>query len=245
MTHRPAGPRSPHRAPRPTPDPRFPRHSAVWQRVSARTPPGEVAHDLQHVLRVYRWCVALAPEAGADPDLCGVAGLVHDLVAVPKQLADRPLGGERSAEAARTLLPDLLYTPDEVEVVVDAVATHSWSRGLPPRSPVGIVLQDADRLDALGAIGALRNAAVCQAMAAAEPWVAAQARALTHPLDPLGRTPRALHDRVWALDHWKVKLLRLRDGMHLPSARAEAARRHAWMEGFLEQLGTELPPTAP
>lgn len=220
-------------------DARFPRHTAVWERVCRQTPRAEVAHDLQHVLRVYGWCLALADEAGADPDLCGVAGLVHDLVAVPKHLADRPLGGERSAEAARTLLPGLDYSLGEVETVVDAVATHSWSRGLPPRSAVGMVLQDADRLDALGAIGALRNAAVCQAMAHAEPTVGLHARALMHPTDPLGSTDRPLDDRIWAIDHWAVKLLTLRDSMHLPSAKAEAARRHTWMLGFLEQLRHE------
>ena len=219
---------------------RFPRHLALWERVCAATPPGEVAHDMQHVLRVYRWCVRLAPEADAHPDLAGAAGLVHDLVKVDKHLAARPLGGERSARAAEGLLPQVGYSPREVDIIVDAVATHSWSRGLSPRCPEGVVLQDADRLDALGVVGVLRNAAVAQAMATAEPTVDGRSRALMHPVDPLFATGRPLADHIWALDHWPEKLLRLRDGMHCPTARAEAARRHAWMEAALQQLSTEL-----
>ena len=224
----------------PAPVFRFERHTALWARVAAATPPGEVAHDLQHVLRVHSWCVRLAPEAEADPDLAGAAGLVHDLVRIPKHLASRPLGGALSAQAARGLLPDAGYTPAEVAIVVDAVATHSWSRGLAPRTAEGVVLQDADRLDAIGCIGVLRNAAVAQAMAAAEPMVQGHRRAFAHPTDPCSRTDRTMNDAVWALDHWAVKLLTLKDGMHLPSARTEAARRHAWMETALAQLHAEL-----
>jgi uncharacterized protein len=218
----------------------FERHGRLWPMVVRATPVGEVAHDLQHVLRVYAWCVRLSEEAGADADLAGAAGLVHDLVHVPKHLAARPLGGEQSAEAARDVLPAAGYSPAEVITIVDAVATHSWSRGLAPRSPEGTVLQDADRLDALGCIGALRNAAVAQAMALAEPVVDGQTRAFAHPADPLRRTSRALDDRVWAIDHWPRKLLGLAAGMHLPTARAEAWKRHRWMEAALSQLSSEL-----
>ncbi|HCH62410.1 MAG TPA: hypothetical protein DFR83_06375 [Deltaproteobacteria bacterium] len=226
----------------PTPGLRFPfhRHHAVWKAVASATAPGEVAHDLQHVLRVYMWCLKLAPEAGADQDLAGAAGLVHDLVRIPKHLAERPLGGARSAAAAEGLLPEAGYTRAEIGVVVDAVATHSWSRGLAPRSPEGMVLQDADRLDAIGAIGALRNAAVAQAMAAAEPIVDGVPRAFAHPSDPLALADRPWNDGVWALDHWRVKLLKLSSGMHLPSARKEARRRHQWMVAMLGQLQSEL-----
>jgi len=222
-------------------DPRFPRHSRLWERVEAAMPAGEVAHDQQHVRRVYGWCIRLSPEAGADADLAGAAGLVHDLVRVPKHLAARPLGGELSAHAARGLLPDAGYSTSEVATIVDAVATHSWSRGLSPRSPEGMVLQDADRLDAIGVIGVLRNAAVACAMAAAEPIVDGRPRAFFHPTDPLGESGRSLEDRTWALDHWPQKLLKLRDGMHCPSARKEATRRHDWMLRTLEELALELP----
>ena len=220
----------------------FERHILLLRRVAALTPT-DLAHDLQHVLRVYRWALRLAPEAGADVDLSGAAALAHDLVSVPKHLAARPLSGERSAEAARGLLAEAGYTLDEAMVVVDAIATHSWSRGLSPRCPEGVVLQDADRLDALGVIGLMRNIAVAEAMSAAA--TEGSVRAFVHPTDPLRQTTRPLDDRHFALDHWYEKLLKLRDGMHLPSARAEAARRHAWMTSALAELTHELGVEAP
>jgi uncharacterized protein len=77
-------------------------------------------------------------------------------------------------------------------------------------------------------------------MAAAEPMIGPLPRALTHPEDPLARGDRPLNDGIWAIDHWRVKLLQLSRGMHLPSARAEASRRHRWMLRTLEQLQSEL-----
>jgi len=215
----------------------FDRHVPLLRAVASLTPP-DLAHDLQHVVRVYRWALRLAPEAGADPDLSGAAALLHDLVAVPKHLAARPLGAERSAVAAGGLLPRLGYSLGETEVVVDAIATHSWSRGLAPRCAEGVVLQDADRLDAIGVVGFMRNIAVAEAMSRAAGD--ARLRAFVHPTDPLWTTERPLDDRHLALDHWHEKLLKLRDGMHLPSARTEAARRHAWMCSALSQLSSEL-----
>jgi uncharacterized protein len=100
-----------------------PRHERIADHVE---PPADLAHDRDHLLRVYRWAVRLAPEAGADPDLCGAAALVHDLVDVPKESVDRALGGERSAAASVPLLVEAGYTADEVAVVVEAVRTSSW-----------------------------------------------------------------------------------------------------------------------
>ena len=82
----------------------FPRHAALWDRVLARMDGIDIAHDRLHVLRVYRWAIRLAPEAGADADLTGAAALVHDLVNIPKEDRDRPLGSERSARASQGLL---------------------------------------------------------------------------------------------------------------------------------------------
>jgi uncharacterized protein len=194
----------------------------------------DLAHDLEHVLRVYRWAVRLAPEAGADPDLAGAAALVHDLVNVPKESAERPMGSALSAAAGAEVLPRAGYSAPEVEAVVGAVATCSWSRGLPPTSPLGAVLQDADRL---GAIGIARNFACAQAMAGR----GAPGR-FYHPEDPLGQTDRTLDDRTNAADHYALKLLRLAETMHTPTARAEGARRHDFLLAFLAQLDAEVSP---
>lgn len=215
-----------------------PRHDALLALIrpglEAET---DLAHDLDHVLRVYRWAVRLASEAGADPDLAGAAALVHDLVNVPKESDQRSMGSTLSAAAGAAVLPKAGYTDAEVEDVVEAVRTCSWSRGLPATSPLGAVLQDADRLDAIGAIGIARNFACAQAMSSR-----GSVGRFYHPADPLGLTSRDLDDRRNAADHYAIKLLRLAATMHTPTARAEGAQRHAFLQAFLSQLSAEVSP---
>ncbi|MDG1481503.1 MAG: HD domain-containing protein [Myxococcota bacterium] len=212
-----------------------PRHQALLARVQPRlAEETDLAHDLDHVLRVYRWAVRLAEESGVDTDLAGAAALVHDLVNVPKESAQRSMGSALSAAAGAEVLPEVGYTPDEVEQIVSAVATCSWSRGLPPASPLGAILQDADRLDAIGAVGIARNFACAQAMASR-----GTSGRFYDPEDPLGQSARALDDKRNAADHYPIKLLRLAQTMHTPTAKAEAAHRHAFLLAFLEQLGRE------
>lgn len=212
-----------------------PRHQRLWPTVATRTAGEDLAHDADHVLRVYGWAVHIAREEGEDTDLCGAAALVHDLVNIPKESRDRPLGGELSAVAGKELLEHAGYTPQEVHACAEAVRTSSWSRGLAPVNRIGVVLQDADRLDAIGAIGAARNFATAQAMASR----GATGR-FYDPTDPLGRTDRELDDVRNAMDHWPRKLLRLQEGFHTPTARTEAARRHAFLLAFMKQLESEL-----
>jgi uncharacterized protein len=217
------------------PELRFPRHGALWARVEQALPDGELAHDRHHIERVYRWSLRLAPEAAADADLSGAAALVHDLALVPKDSPQRALGGERSGELAGSALSAAGYDESERAAVCGAVRTSSWSRGLPPEGPLGVVLQDADRLDAIGALGLMRNLSCAQ-------WMSRPGRPgrFYDPEDPFHESPRALDDRRNALDHCFAKLLQLADGMRLPSAQAEAARRHAAMAAFIAELRSEL-----
>jgi len=216
-------------------DPRFPRHGRLAEEAAARTSENDLSHDIFHVERVYSWAIRLAAEAEADPDLAGAAALVHDLVSVPKESMTRSLAGEQSALASAGPLSQAGYSSEEVAAITEAVRTSSWSSGLAPTSSLGAVIQDADRLDAIGAIGVARTLACSQAMVSR-----GRHMRLYDPVDPLrqgGRPPDEEHN---ALDHFFVKLLKLAEGMHLPSARAEAERRQAAMQSFLEQLAREL-----
>jgi uncharacterized protein len=211
-----------------------PRHARLSSLLESTFPTDDLAHDRLHVMRVFAWAVRLAPDAGADADLAGAAALVHDLVNVPKEAADRHLGGEQSATAAAPLLLEAGYTDREVEAITTAVRRSSWSRGLPPETPLDRVLQDADRLDAIGAIGVARTFATAQAMVGR-----GKEMTLYHEPDALARD-RAVDDGAFALDHFRAKLLQLAEGLHLPAARAEARRRHAFMQAFLRQLEEDL-----
>ena len=216
----------------------YPRHAQLWSLVAPQLPLDELAHDAPHVLRVYRWCLKLAKELGADEDLAGAAGLVHDLVAIPKNHPDRPLGGERSAEAAGGILGTAGYDQDECAAVVEAVRTSSWSRGRAPTSPVGSVLQDADRLDAIGAWGIARTFSTGQHMAQKD-----SASSYHHPHDPWFRDDRTLNDRCYVVDHFYAKLLSLAYSMHSQTARTEGLRRHTFMLQFLGEMAYDRGPT--
>src|SRR5208283_772523 len=108
-------------------------------------------------------------------------------------------------------------------------------RGWAPTGPLGMVLQDADRLDALGAVGIARTFACAQFMS-----TPMNPGRFYHPDDPLARQARALDDRAQAVDHFAAKLLKLAVAMHLPTARIEAQRRHAVLVTFLGELEREL-----
>ncbi len=215
--------------------PEWPRHETLWDLVENKTDEHDLAHDHLHVSRVYKWAMKLALEAKADPELTGAAALVHDLVNIPKEHRDRPLGSERSAEASRGLLANAGYSPNEVSIIVEAVRTTSWSRGLKPTSNIGRVLQDADRLDAIGAIGIARTFACAQAMSSR-----GQPSRFYNPQDPVARTNRLLNDAKQPVDHFYAKLLKLADTMHTETAKAEAKKRHQSMLEFLSDLEREL-----
>ncbi len=217
---------------------RHPRLLHLHAVVLPRLPAGELAHDALHLERVAQWAMHLAPEAGADLELAGATALVHDLVFVPKDGADRATGGERSAAAAPAVLAQTGFVPEEIAQIAEAVRTSSWSRGLAPTGPLGRVLQDADRLDAIGALGLLRTVACGQHMSRPD-----RPGRFYDPADPLARGGRPLDDRRQCLDHLPAKLLKLAAGMHTATAQVEAARRHAFLLVFLAQIDAELQST--
>ncbi len=213
----------------------IPRHEALWSLVSPRLPDDDISHDRDHVLRVYVWALKLAPEAKVEPDLAGAAALVHDLVNLSKQDPDRARAGERSADASRAALEEAGYAAEEIDRIAEAVRTSNWSAGLDAAEPLGELLQDADRLDALGAIGVFRTFACAQRLVQ-------EGRPLRFAADedPFALQSREPDDTRYALDHFPVKLLRLADGMHFHSAHKEARRRHAAMMDLLQALRREL-----
>ena len=211
-----------------------PRIQVLRKLVHQRTANDDISHDTEHVERVVRWAIHLAQHNDVNPELAECAGLVHDLVNVPKESSERALGSEKSAVAGRELLEQSGFDENEVSEIVEAVRTCSWSRGLAPTNSLGAVLQDADRIDAMGAIGIARNFACAQSMAAR-----GSGSRLFDPNDPTGLTARDLDDVRNAADHYRIKLLRLKNGMKTKIGRHEAALRHAFMEQFLLELQRE------
>ena len=218
-------------------DAAYPRHPLLWEKVAPELIPGELAHDASHIGRVYHWAGVIADELSVSRDLAGAAALVHDLVPIAKDHPDRALGGEQSAAASGPLLEAVGYGTEEIAAIIDAVATSSWSLGLAPNSDLGKVVQDADRLDAIGAIGIVRCIACAQDMSKPE-----KPGRFYHPEDPAALSDRPLDDRKQALDHFRAKLLTLAAGMHTETAKAEAHTCHQFMVSFIDQITQEALP---
>ena len=211
----------------------YPRHKILWDKISHDDL--DLAHDSEHIMRVYRWAVQLAADEEEDPDLAGAAALVHDLVNIPKESTDRALASEQSAIAGAEILPKAGYTQEEVLQIIEAVRTCSWSRGEAATSKLGAVLQDADRLDSLGAIGVMRNIACAQAMR-----TRGNTGCFYDPEDPFGKERGELDDKKFAIDHYPIKLLKLAKSMNTETAKQEAERRHRFMLQFLFALAQEI-----
>jgi uncharacterized protein len=189
----------------------------------------DAAHDVAHLFRVARWAVRLGRGEGVDARLAVAAALLHDVVNVPKTSLDRSRASELSAAEARRLLPMLGFSAADAEAVADAVRDHSFSRGAVPQTALGRALQDADRLEALGALGVFRCIATGVRFGGAffdadDPWA----------------MDRALDDGRFSVDHFFTKLLRLPPTLLTEAGRAEAARRADAMVALLRHLGDEL-----
>ena len=192
---------------------------------ASRKDPG---HDLSHSMRVALWAVQLG-EGAFRPAAAVAAALLHDLVNPPKNSPERAKASELSAERARGILPEFGFPPEEVTDICDAIRTHSFSRGEEPKSALGRALQDADRLEALGAIGLFRVISTGVLLNAE----------LVHEQDPWART-RPLDDSKYSVDHFFTKLLKLPETMKTQAGKAEACKRAELLKQYLVHLAEEL-----
>jgi uncharacterized protein len=192
------------------------------------------AHDLAHLDRVWTTCERIAAAEGGDLRILLAGAYLHDLVNLPKDAPNRAAASSLAAEAAEPHLVALGYSAAEVARAQHAICAHSFSAGIEPESEEAQILRDADRLDAIGAIGLARCFAVSGSLG--RPLYAAD--------DPFART-RPLDDGTQTLDHFAVKLLRLGDGMLTQTGQQIAAERIAVLERYLRDLAAEMGHPAP
>jgi len=186
-------------------------------------------HDWAHIQRVVKTATALANEEKADLAIVLPAAYLHDIVNVPKNHPERARASELAAEKALKILSAHHYDETKFSGIRQAIIEHSFSRGLTPSSKEAACVQDADRLDAIGAIGVLRCTAVNVEMKSA----------FYDPQDPFAEK-RELNDKQFMIDHYYVKLLKLADTLVTKAARTEGAKRVAFMRTFLDQLRHEI-----
>ncbi|HNX40623.1 MAG TPA: HD domain-containing protein [Methanothrix sp.] len=187
------------------------------------------AHDFSHVLRVYRNARIIGQEEGAGMRVLLWAALLHDVGSEKKDDARWDDSEDRGKRTAETFLKAVGLDEAAREKVQYAVDVHRFSRGIVPATLEAKILQDADRLDAIGAIGIARVFLTGGTLG----------REFYHPDDPFCRK-REPDDGKWNLDHFYRKLLKLESGMHTESGRRMAARRTAVLKRYLQDLEAEI-----
>jgi len=186
-------------------------------------------HDWRHIERVRNLARIIAREEGADLYICEMAALLHDL-------ADAKIAGDEATgqRRVRDWLVAQEVEPSGVERVMEIIATMSFAGGnRPPMTTLeGRVVQDADRLDAIGAVGIARTFA----------YGGSRGRLLYDPDIPpqAHASAEAYHaSDAPTINHFYEKLLLLKERMHTPYARRLAEARHAYMEAFLAEFYAE------
>ena len=187
------------------------------------------AHDFEHIMRVYKNVQKLCKKEKVNEMLVLCAVLLHDIVSYPKSDKRSKNSSIDSAKKVKTILKKYNFTENEITVISDAIRDHSFSQKRIPKTIEGKILQDADRLDALGAIGIAR--------------VFATGGLLKRPFynvdDPFCKQ-RNPDDKIWTLDHFFQKLLKLESLMNTKSGKLEAKKRTNVLKEFLKQLKQEI-----
>ena len=193
----------------------------------------DAAHDLGHFRRVWKTAAYINQEEGgvADALVLLTAAYFHDLVSLPKDHPDRSVSSRLSAEQTEKLLQETFtgYPREKIAGVRHAIHAHSFSGGVEALTPEAKILQDADRMEALGAIGLARVFYTAGKMNSS----------LFDPLDPMA-LQRKPDDRRYALDHFALKLLKLPAMMQTATGRRLAEAHARYLTQFLEKIRAEI-----
>ena len=191
------------------------------------------AHDFDHVLRVLALAERIARAEGADLSVVRTAVLLHDVAR-----ADEAVSGEdhaiAAARRARRLLQERGAEPAFTQSVVEAIANHRFRTGSRPATLEARILYDADKLDAIGAVGVARAYAVGGQMRQ-RLWSAVDAADRIDAANPTLLPPEHTPVREYV-----VKLSRLKDTLHTAEARRIARGRHRFMVAFFRRLEKEV-----
>ncbi|GIU37882.1 phosphohydrolase [Shewanella colwelliana] len=189
----------------------------------------DLAHDLNHVFRVVKMAEKLSEVEGAKLEIVVPAAYLHDCFSFPKNHPDRAKSSRIAAEKALDFLNRIGYPVEFHSDIEHAIIAHSFSANVKPETLEAQVVQDADRLDALGAIGIARCIQVSTSLGVG----------LYDATDPFCDI-REPNDRVNTVDHFYIKLFKLSQKMNTAAAKIEARKRTDFMESYLEQLGAEV-----
>jgi uncharacterized protein len=193
--------------------------------VKSKLGKNDPAHDFEHVMRVYHNAERICKNENGNKKLILSAVLLHDIIKINNQ-KDSAL---QSAKLSEKILKENYFLDDEITIISDAIKEHSFAKGKIPSTLEGKILQDADRLDAIGAIG------LCRVFS----FSGSNNRPFYDPNDPFSKN-RNLNDNKWAIDHFYVKLLTLEQKMNTKTGKTIAKKRTKILKDFLKELKNEI-----
>lgn len=173
----------------------------------------EGTHGFSHVERVFNLCLHIGREEGADLEILALAALLHDIARPLEDVGKVEDHAAEGARIAKRFLLGLGYLPEKAEAVAHAIEAHRFSRGPEPQTLEAKILSDADKLDAIGAIGV--------------------ARVFMYSGEH-GRDIEA------SLKHFEEKILKLKDLMYTETAKRMAEERHRFTVEFIERIRREI-----
>ena len=211
-------------------------NSDLWQQrfelwLTEHLNDNDAAHDLSHFRRVWATARQLSVGESVDELVMLCACYFHDIVSLPKNHPERRQSSRLAAEKTLTILqqdfPD--FPLQHYAAVAHAIEAHSHSANIPPQTLEAKIVQDADRLESLGAIGLARVFSVAGSMNVA----------LFEADDPFA-DERTLNDQRYALDHFQNKLLGLPRTMQTAQGKALAIHNARYLVQFMAKIAAEL-----
>lgn len=187
------------------------------------------AHDLLHFKRVVSTARQLCIEEGANLEVVIPAAWLHDLVNVPKNDPRRSMASRLSAQAAKVYLESIKYPSQYIDSIGHAIECHSFSANITPLTIEAKIVQDADRLDGLGAIGIARCFATAGVLK----------RPLYSELDPFCKT-RQPEDLKYSVDHFYQKHFKVANSLQTEAGFREGQRRIEVIRSFLSSMSREI-----
>ncbi len=181
-------------------------------------------HDKFHVDRVYNLAVHIAREENADLEVVKAAVLLHDIARAMEDQGQIDDHASEGARMAKRTLKDVGFPREKASQVLHCIEVHRFKKGLKAESLEAKIVQDADRLDIIGAIGI--------------------ARALTRggwsnlPIYDPQIPPKVRYDgkSLTSVNHIFEKVLKVRDSINTRTARKIAEERHRFVEQFIDRL---------
>ncbi|HAS6547578.1 TPA: HD domain-containing protein [Vibrio parahaemolyticus] len=189
----------------------------------------DAAHDIEHVKRVVKTAKQLCDEENADIAIVLPAAYLHDCFTYPKDHPNRKQSSAIAAKKAIAYLESIQYPQHYHDAIAHAIEAHSFSANISPNTLEAQIVQDADRLDALGAIGVTRCI-----------QVSTHFNAQLYNDNDMFAKERELNDKQFTVDHFQTKLFKIVDTMNTESAKLEANKRKAFMQTYLKQLYDEV-----